>query len=75
MNDNSCYVLTLPQASEIMVAQAGSSLGTYTLEDLQLEYETIENMDIASELSTLYSVGRSLSYEDCCMGSCFHTVE
>ena len=38
-------------------------LGTYTLENLELEYETIDNDDIADEITKLYSVGRSLSYE------------
>ena len=63
MTNNFRYVITLPAASEIMVAQASQTLGSYTLEDLQLEYEAIDNMDIAHELSTLYSVGRSLTYE------------
>ena len=61
MNNNFCYVLTLPQASEITVAQASQTLGSYILEDLELEYDTIENMDIANESS--YNVDRSLSYE------------
>ena len=40
MNNNFCYVLTLPESNKVMVVQNSQTLGTYTLEDLQLEYET-----------------------------------
>ena len=63
MNNNVRYVLTLPESNEVMTVQANQTLGTYTLEDLQLEYETIENMDLANEIAEKYSIGRSLSYE------------
>ena len=63
MNNNFHYVLTLPELNEVMVVQNSQTLGTYTLEDLQLEYETIENMDLANEIAEKYSIGRSLSYE------------
>ena len=63
MNNNFRYVITLPESNEVMTVQASQTLGTYTLEDLQLEYETIENMDIANEIAEKYSIGRSLSYE------------
>ena len=33
------------------------------LENLELEYETIANQDMASEVCGVYSAGRSLSYE------------
>ena len=46
-----------------MVVQSGQTLKSYTLEDLQLEYETIENMDLANEIAEKYSIGRSLSYK------------
>ena len=32
-------------------------VGQNTLEDLQLEYETIENIDLANEISEKYSIG------------------
>ena len=63
MNNNFRYIITLPSSNQLLVAQTGSSIGAYTLEVLQLEYETIENMDIANEISEKYAIGRSLSYE------------
>ena len=48
-----------------MVAQGGSSVRTYSLENLELEYETIENIDIANEVTSSYSSGRSLAFEHC----------
>ena len=63
MNNNFRYVLTLPESNEVMTVQASQTLGSYTLEDSKLEYETIENMDLANEIVEKYSIGRSLSYE------------
>ena len=63
MNINFRYIITLPESNEVMTVQASQTLGTYTLKDLQLEYKTIENMDIASEIAEKYSIGGSLSYE------------
>ena len=40
-----------------MTVLASQTLGSYTLEDLQLEYETIENMDLANEIADKYSIG------------------
>jgi hypothetical protein len=62
MNNNPMYILTLPEASEIMVAQGGQKVDGYKLENLELEYETIENDVLAREVSRLYSTGRTLSY-------------
>ena len=56
------YILTLPKATHIMVAQSGSIFGTYSLENLELEYETIENEGVASDVFSSYSTGRSLAY-------------
>ena len=61
MLNNFQYVITLPKASDIMVAQSGQSVAGYSLENL-LEYETIENMDLAEKVLTEYSTGRSLSF-------------
>ena len=61
--NNFRYIITLPQASEIMLAQSGQTLGNYSLENLELKYETIENQDIVDNVAFLYSYGRSLSYE------------
>jgi hypothetical protein len=63
MNNNPMYILTLPLSDEIMTAQGGEAKGTYKLDNLELEYETIENDSLASEVSGLYSTGRSLSYK------------
>ena len=62
MINNFQYVISFPKASDIMVAQSGESVAGYTLENLELEYETIENLDLANEILTKYSTGRSLSY-------------
>ena len=63
MNNNPRYIITLPAASEILIAQSGETLGSYSLTNIELEYETIDNPDLANEISSLYSTGRSLSYE------------
>ena len=44
INNNFHYVLTLPESNEVTTVQSGQTLGSYTLENLQLQYETIENM-------------------------------
>ena len=61
MHNNSQYILKIQSATSIMVAQCGFSVGTYTLENLKLEYETIQIQDIASDVSQAYNTGRSLS--------------
>ena len=63
MINNFQYIITLPKASDIMVAQSGSSVGGYNLENLELEYETVENQDLVSEVMSGHEAGRFLSYE------------
>ena len=63
MNNNPMYILTLPEADEIMTAQGGQKVEGYKLENHELEYETIENDSLASEISSMYTTGRSLSYK------------
>ena len=63
MINNFLYIIKFPKSSEILVAQNRQTLEEYTLENLQLEYETIENKTIADEVPSLYSIGRSLSFE------------
>ena len=63
MNNDFEYIIKLPEPSEIMVAQSGQTFGTYSLKNMQLEYETIDNQSIANEVSSLYAAGRSLSFE------------
>ncbi|CAB4026871.1 Hypothetical predicted protein [Paramuricea clavata] len=57
------YVITLPQASEIMNAQSGESVEGYSLENIELEYESIENNNLARKSENLYGSERELSYE------------
>ena len=47
-------------APDIMVAQSGQSVGGYTLENLELEYETVENQELVSDVISGYEVGQSL---------------
>ena len=63
MTNNLQYIITLPKASDFMVAQSGESVVGYTLENLELEYETVENQELASYVISGYESGRSLSYE------------
>ena len=67
IHDHSLYapvsVITLPESNEVMTVEANQTLGSYALQDLQSEYDTIENMDLANEITEKYSTGRSLSYE------------
>ena len=57
------YVITLHAADEIMSAQGGESLEGYTLENIELEYESIDNIDLARKAENLYGSERELSFE------------
>ena len=57
MTNNFQYIITLPKATDIMVAQSCQSIGGYTLENLELEYETVENQDMVSEVISGYESG------------------
>ena len=63
MSNNLQYTITLPKATDIMVAQSNETVGGYSLENLELEYETIENVDLANEITSLYMSGKSLPYD------------
>ena len=56
--------ITVPPADEIMEAQSGEKVAGYTLEDINLEYETIDNPKIATDITQRYMVGRSLTFEN-----------
>ncbi|CAB3997576.1 Hypothetical predicted protein [Paramuricea clavata] len=43
------YTITLPKADKIMVAQANEKVEGYTLKNIHLEYETIENEELYSQ--------------------------
>jgi hypothetical protein len=63
MNNNPMYILTLPKSSDVLTPQSGEVIGSYSLDNLALEYETIENSDLADDITSLYTSGRSLSYQ------------
>ena len=57
------YKITLPTADDIMIHQSSQKVDGYTLDDIKLEYETIEDADVYRNALNTYDVGRSLSYE------------
>ena len=57
------YMIKLPSAEEIMVAQSGQKIAGYSLENIKLEYETIESPELAELANSEYEIGRSLEYE------------
>ncbi|CAB4025642.1 Hypothetical predicted protein [Paramuricea clavata] len=57
------YIITLPNADKIMVAQTSEKVEGYTLKNIHLEYETLENEELAKRVNEGYEVGRFLSYE------------
>ena len=63
MNNNFRYIVTLPSANEILLVQIGKKLGSHSLENIELEYETIDNIDLADDVRKLYSKSKSLSYQ------------
>ena len=63
MLNNLQYSITLPSASEIMNAQSGEAVEGYSLENLELEYETIENQELANEATEIYETGKSLDFD------------
>lgn len=46
MNSDIQCKIKLPKADEIMVAQPGQSVAEYTLEDVKLEYSTIDSAEM-----------------------------
>ena len=63
MTGNPKFTLKLPPADQVLVAQTGEALGTYTLGDMELEYEVIINKSLSDEITDIYKQGRSLYYE------------
>lgn len=65
MNHSFKYHLTLAPASDVLVAQSGSNIGTYKLKNVKIEYETIKNPDLANDVMTIYGdeSGISLLYD------------
>ena len=56
------YRIKLPEASKVMVAQSGQSVGSYKLTDMNLEFETIEGEDLANSVKEGFNIGRQLWY-------------
>ena len=48
------YVISLPSADKIMVAQSGENVDNYSLKDVNLTYETIESSDLYSQALEVY---------------------
>lgn len=46
-----------------LLAQTNQASASYSLENLELEYETISNNQLVEEISSMFSLGRSISYE------------
>ncbi|CAB4026897.1 Hypothetical predicted protein, partial [Paramuricea clavata] len=57
------YVITLPEADKNMSAQGGEAVEGYTLENIELEYESIDNIDLARKAENIYGAERELSFE------------
>jgi hypothetical protein len=49
------YVISLPSADKIMVAQSGENVDDYSLKDVNLTYETIESPNLYSQALTEYT--------------------
>ena len=47
-----------------MVAQSGQSVGEYILENLELEYETVENQELVSEVINGYESGQACNSDE-----------
>ena len=54
-NAKICYIITLPKPEEIMVAQANQSIINYLLDDLKLEYTTIQNQSLYNDVLNSFS--------------------
>ena len=57
------YRTKLPEASKVMVAQTGQSVGSYKLTDMNLEFETIEGEELAKSVKKEFETGRQLWYD------------
>ena len=57
------YKLIFPKAEEIMVAQSNQKVAGYALEDVRLEYSSIENPDVYNKALNSFQ-SRTLVFED-----------
>ena len=58
------YIITLPTSNDLLLTQANQAAGTYLLKNLELEYKTITNDQLAEEISSCFSAGKSIPYEN-----------
>lgn len=63
MNSNFQYRIILPKASDIMVAQSSQEVAGHALEDIKLEYVTIEDSTMYNQALNSYQIGRSLIFD------------
>ena len=57
------FVIKLPKSEEIMVAQTGEQKGKYKLNDINLEFKTVNGGEISTQTSNLFKRGRHLYYD------------
>ena len=60
MMNNLEYILTLLSSSSVLLTQTGKASTNYTIENLELEHETITNDQLTDQVTTTFSVGRSI---------------
>ena len=63
LNNDFEYTITFAPNSEVLVAQSGETLGSYSLSDIKMEYETIANQTVADVASRSYIEGRDYAFE------------
>ena len=62
MANHLTYTISLPEPKEVLVAQGGETLGTYSLDNVQLKHRSLLNASIASDSGESYSQ-RSIVYD------------
>lgn len=65
MINNFQYILILPKSSNTLVVRSGSTVREHSLENIELEYETVDNQDLVDDVRSGYENGRL---------SCEHTT-
>ena len=63
MMSNLEYIMTLPASSTMLSTQANHAAANYSLENLELEYETITNPELARDITNMFSSSVSIPLE------------
>ena len=63
MMNNLDYIITLPSSSDVLITQTGEASTSYSLQNLQLGYETVTNSDLANEIESVFLSGKSILCE------------